>query len=62
MKAEQTSSFQLCGLALEWRKRRNFRPLIGLIQTDRVRKLIFQVAIHFFSLSVSQQLFIEHRL
>lgn len=49
MEAEQASSSQLCVLAFKWY---NFQPIIGLMQTDRVRKLILQVAIHFFFLSV----------
>lgn len=49
MEAEQASSSQLCILASKWY---NFQSVIGLMQTDRVRKLILQVAIHFFFLSV----------
>ena len=50
METEQTFS-PVCRLVLEWRTRCNFLCLIGLIETDSVRKLIFQVAIHF---SISQ--------
>lgn len=43
-------SSQLCRLVLKWRTRCNFLCIIGLTQADRVRKLIFQVAIYFFFL------------